>query len=98
MTTSVPECPEGPRHRVKVTPHAEVPEHGPDGPVWQCETCGRYGAVMTDPWAALFPGEPLVIPLGQAPPGRVPPVLDPALNVRRVRRDSFRIEGARSLL
>ncbi|MEU9047226.1 MULTISPECIES: hypothetical protein [unclassified Kitasatospora] len=98
MTTSPPECPEGPRHRVAVTPHTEVPEHGPDGPVWRCETCGRYGAVLTEAWADLFPGEPLVVPLGRTPPGTAPPVLSPALNFPKRRKEAFYRNGARSLL
>ncbi|ROR37693.1 hypothetical protein EDD39_5845 [Kitasatospora cineracea] len=68
------ECPEGAGHEVETTMEPGALLSGPGGPVWRCLTCGRWGGVMTAEWAALFPGEPVLFPLGWTRPGDSAPL------------------------
>ncbi|BAJ27428.1 hypothetical protein KSE_16010 [Kitasatospora setae KM-6054] len=68
------ECPEGPGHKVERSTQPGAMQSGPQGPVWRCLTCGRWGGVMTAEWAALFPGEPVLFPLGWTRAGSPVPI------------------------
>ncbi|AXI80443.1 hypothetical protein [Peterkaempfera bronchialis] len=68
------ECPEGPGHEIERDAGPGAVQSGPGGPVWRCKTCGQWGGILTAEWAALFPGEPVLFPLGWTRPGGPTPI------------------------